>query len=440
MKVLGKKEFVESLQARAGALYDSELVSTVTALIDDVRKRGDCALIEYTRRFDGVDYGRRRGGAQFEVQPGEIEAAYEGVDAAALEAIRFAVDRVREYSRNTMTSNTRPAQVGPGVLGRVYRAVDSAGLYIPGGRKPYISTAIMTAVPARVAGVRTVVACTPPRPDGGVDPHILVACGEAGVDRIFKVGGAQAIAAMAYGSETVPRVDKIVGPGNRYVTAAKRLVYGDTGIDSLAGPSEVAILADETANLDWVAADLFAQVEHGADSRAALLSTSAGVIGEVGRRLMLAGAEEEDPRVVGVLCDSLAEALELVNRMAPEHLQVMTVDPIEVLPLVRSAGAILIGGYSPAALGDYAAGPSHVLPTGGAARFSSGLTADDFMVSSSLVWGSRTGMRAPAEAAAVLADLEGFVMHARALRARLGDGAGPEAAESTFPGGGVGMR
>ncbi|MGE5486065.1 MAG: histidinol dehydrogenase [Ignavibacteriales bacterium] len=442
MRVLRPVEFEGCLRARGDSLRDSRLAADVAAVVDDVRARGDEALIEYAMRFDGVEMSREG----LEAHAGEFDAAYSQVGEVAVETIRIAVERVREYSRRTMAGSTTLIPEASGMLGRIYRPVGCAGVYIPGGRKPYISTAIMTAVPAGVAGVSTVVACTPPRPDGAVDPHILVACREAGVGRLFKIGGAQAIAAMAYGTETVPKVDKVVGPGNRYVTTAKRLVYGDTGIDSLAGPSEIAILADESANPGWIAADLLAQAEHGPGSTAALFSTSAGLIREVGlslagvagmtgfdgEALPRSGGDEPGPWVVGVLCDSLPQAVELINGMAPEHLQIMTVDPLETLPLVRAAGAILIGAYSPAALGDYVAGPSHVLPTGGAARFSSGLTADDFMVSSSLIWESRAGISATGEPAARLADLEGFEMHARALRARL---AGAEAR----PGSGVGM-
>ncbi|MGE5542980.1 MAG: histidinol dehydrogenase, partial [Bacillota bacterium] len=349
MKVLGPVEFGDYLTARQDSLRDPRLAASVAAIVDDVRTRGDDALLEYLMRFDGV----KMCSEGLEVPSGEFDAAYSQVSDVALGALRTAVKMVREYSRKTMTASTRLIPAASGMLGRIYRPVDRAGVYIPGGRKPYISTVIMTAVPAGVAGVPTVVACTPPGPGGAVDPHILVACREAGVNRLFKIGGAQAIAAMAYGTETIPRVDKVVGPGNRYVAMAKRLVYGDTGIDSLAGPSEIAILADEAADPGWIATDLLAQAEHGPDSTAVLFSTSAGLIQEVGRTLACAAgmagslSEALHPWIVGVLCDSIRQAAELINGMAPEHLQIMTVDPLEVLPLVRAAGAILVGDQSP---------------------------------------------------------------------------------------------
>ncbi|NPV70981.1 MAG: histidinol dehydrogenase [Firmicutes bacterium] len=419
MKVLDEREFVSFLAEKRASASDPGLVKGVARILEDVRSRGDAALVDYLRQFDGVELDP----ASLEVSPEEFDSAYAAVDEATLEAIRYSVGSVTEFHRNTRTGFTRLYPSAGGLLGRVYRALPRAGLYIPGGRKPYVSTVVMTAVPASVAGVGCIVACTPPRRDGSVDPHVAVACREAGVDRLFKVGGAQAVAAMAYGTDTVPRVDKIAGPGNRYVTAAKRLVFGDAGIDTLAGPSEVAIIADDSANASWLALDLLAQAEHGADSVAVLFTPSRVLLRTVTQSIDAeAGSFGRDaPSVVGVLTESVLRAVDLANELAPEHLQVAVEDPVGLLPLIRAAGAVLLGDYAPAALGDYVAGPSHVLPTGGASRFSSGLTADDFLVSSSVIYITPECVGPAVDMGARLADIEGFTYHACALRARTGD-------------------
>lgn len=418
MRIVGETEFELMLDSRRGASFESA-AGGVVEIVSRVRAGGDAALLECIRQFDQVDLDASR----LEVSASEFDEACDVVEPSAVEAIRYAIARVRQYCEATKPPASVMTGVGGTIAGRVRRPLSSVGLYVPGGRKPYVSTVIMTAVPAKVAGVPLVVLCTPPRGDGSVDPHILVACRECGVDRVFRAGGAHAVAAMAYGTETIPRVDKIAGPGNRFVTAAKRLVFGDVGIDSLAGPSEVAIIADDSADPALVAADLMAQAEHGPDSLAVLFSTSVRLSGEVSSIVhAISRAESADAgRIVGVRCDSVGRAVSLSNRLAPEHLQIMVEQPSEVVPLVRAAGAILVGRHSPAALGDYVAGPSHVLPTGGSARFSSGLTVDDFSVTSSLVWEREESVRQTAAVAATLADIEGFDAHARALRARLGE-------------------
>jgi len=418
-----REELLRVLQPRAAAdLAVAE--QAVRAICADVRARGDDAVVEYTRRFDSpaiTDASRLR------VTPEEIAGAAEQVSPAYREAVDAAIRRIERYHQKQLRPSWFDTSDGV-LLGQLIRPIERVGLYIPGGKAPLASTLLMTAIPARVAGVPFIELCTPPGPDGRVDPHILYAASACGIETAFKVGGAQAIAAMAYGTATVPRVDKIAGPGNIYVLLAKREVFGDVGIESLPGPSEIAVLADSTARPAYVAADLLSQAEHGGDNLSVLVTPSEdlarAVIAEVERQT------ERSPRAeiirqslafggACVVVSSLDEGIEIVNAFAPEHLEIVTAEPMALLGRIKAAGAILLGEASSEPVGDYIAGPSHVLPTGGTARFSSPLSVDDFLVKSSVIAYTPERLRADAEHILALAEVEGLDAHANAVRVRL---------------------
>ncbi len=393
----------------------------VRQIVRDVRDRKDRALREWTERTDGITP------AYLEVPLEEIEAAYERVSPEIVSALEFAAERIETFHRKQPVTSWLDWQTEGG-LGQMIRPLQRVGLYVPGGTAPLPSTVLMTAIPARVARVDEIIMCTPPRrEDGRVNPVILVAADIAGVDRIFTVGGAQAIAAMAYGTETIPRVDKIVGPGNLFVTLAKKQVFGDVGIEGLLGPTETVIIADETANPAWVAADLLAQAEHDVLATAILLTpnrTFAGFVQqEVERqlaRLERADIIREALQHSGgiVITKDLGEAIELANAFAPEHLCISLVDPWDLLGAVRNAGGVFVGEYAFEVLGDYVAGPSHSMPTGGSARFASPVNVLDFVKITSVIAINQGGMESIAEAAEILAQAEGLTAHANAARVR----------------------
>jgi histidinol dehydrogenase len=387
-----------------------------------VRARGDEALREYTERFDGVRLDDLR------VTGEEIDDAIASVDEALLEALATAALSVEEFHERQVTQSWFTAIDGGVFLGQKVTPLRRVGIYAPGGRAAYPSSVIMCAVPAIVAGVEEIAMTVPPSADGTVDPCVLAAAAEVGVTEIYKVGGAQAVAALAYGTASIPRVDKVVGPGNAYVTAAKKLVMGDVGIDMLAGPSEVLILADETAEPALVAIDLMAQAEHDPRAAAYLVTTDATLPDAVEQALevLLADAPRADVirRSLGdngrvVICPDVEVALDTANMVAPEHLGIMMADPFELLGSIRDAGAIFLGPWTPASVGDYIAGPNHVLPTGGTARFSSPLSVDDFVKRSSVVSYSREALETDAPVITAIADAEGLDSHARAVRLRL---------------------
>ncbi len=393
----------------------------VRRIVHDVRERGDVALREWTERADKVtpDY--------LEVPLEDIEAAYDHVSPDVISALEFAAGRIEHFHRKQPITGWTEWQ-SEGGLGQIVRPLQRVGLYIPGGTAPLPSTVLMTAIPARVAGVEEVIMCTPPRKsDGRVEPVTLVAADIAGVDRVFAVGGAQAIAAMAYGTETVPRVDKIVGPGNLFVTLAKKQVFGDVGIEGLLGPTETLIIADETANPAWVAADLLAQAEHDVLATAILLTPNRTFAGFVQREVEKQLARLERREVIRealmhqggiVITRDLAEAVELANEYAPEHLCLSMVDPWDLVGSIRNAGGIFVGEYAFEVLGDYVAGPSHSMPTGGSAHFASPVNVLDFVKITSVVALNEGGMDAIAEAAEILAEAEGLTAHANAARIR----------------------
>ncbi len=408
-----------------GVAADASLTAAVGAIVEDVRRRGDAALAEYTERFDGV----RLRPSEFRFAASVLRESAARVDGRVLEAIRASIRNVRAFHEHERAESWE-IETARGVrLGQRVTPVESAGLYVPGGTASYPSSVVMNVVPAPVAGVERIAVVTPPRTLNET-PAVAAALLELGVTEIYQIGGAQAVAALAYGTETVPRVDVITGPGNKYVAAAKRLVYGAVGIDSVAGPSEVVVLADETARADFIAADLLAQAEHGEDASAVLVTTSPDLAGRVAaevarqaetlaRRSVVARALSDFGAVFVV--ETVEAACEVVNRLAPEHLEIMTRDAEAAAALVRHAGAIFFGAHTPEAVGDYLAGPNHVLPTGGASRFSSALGVGHFLRRTSVVRYTRDELRQTAPLIAALAEAEGLDAHARSALLRVED-------------------
>lgn len=400
------------------------VLQEVRKLVDGVRVRGDHALLEYTRRFDGVELSRE----QLRVSSEEIQAAYREVDPETVKAIKTAARFVGRFHRKQLPKEWF-TELERGVkAGQLVRPLASVGVYAPGGLARYPSSVLMAAVPAKVAGVEKVIVCTPPRGDGKVHPAMLIAADVAEADEVYRIGGAQAIAAMAYGTRTVPRVDKIVGPGNIYVAAAKLVVAPDVGIDFAAGPSEILIIADSSAKPGEVALDLMAQAEHDPSAAAVLVTTSEKLALDVCKRIgsMLERAERR--RIISkslrrygfvVIARSMGEAIEFANDYAPEHLELLVGKPKHVLERIRNVGAIFIGPFTPVAAGDFAVGPSHVLPTGGTARRRAGLSVFDFLCMPSVQELTKQGLRRLAGVAEKLAELEGLPVHAQSIRRRL---------------------
>ncbi|MGI9952221.1 histidinol dehydrogenase [Moorellaceae bacterium AZ2] len=397
-----------------------EAALRVRSIVEAVRSQGQAAVFAYTRELDRVSLTEET----FRVKPEEVEAAYAEVEPGLLAAIRRAKANITDYHRRQLENSWLTTDEAGNVLGQLCRPLRRVGIYIPGGTAAYPSSVLMAALPAKVAGVREVVLATPPRPDGSIHPLVLVAARESGVEEIYKMGGAQAVAALAYGTELVKPVDKIVGPGNLYVTLAKKEVYGRVDIDMLAGPSEIVVLADATARPDWVAADLLSQAEHDPLAGAVLITPdrdlARAVIVEVERQLtglprrVIAAQALENYGAV-ILVDDMRQALEVANSLAPEHLELYVADPWRWLGMVTNAGAIFLGPYSPEPLGDYLAGPSHVLPTGSTARFYSPLSVDTFLKKSSLIAYSGEGLIKAARDVEKLAEAEGLTAHARAV-------------------------
>jgi histidinol dehydrogenase len=409
------------LDAKREASADVE--QAVRAIIADVAARGDAALIELTRKFDRVDLDA----IGLRVTPAELDAAAGACARAALDALTLARDRIETYHRRQLPKDdswTDPLGVQ---LGHRWTAIEAVGLYVPGGTAAYPSSVLMNAVPAKVAGVPRVVMVVP-APDGKLNPLVLAAAKLAGVDEIYRIGGAQAVAALAYGTATISAVAKIVGPGNAYVAAAKRLVFGRVGIDMIAGPSEVLIIADRDANPDWIAADLLAQAEHDTAAQAILITDDAALADRVGRavegqlttlpRGSVAGASWRDFGAV-ILVAKLDDAVPLTDAIAPEHLEIETRDPERLAAKIRNAGAIFLGAHTPEAIGDYVAGSNHVLPTARSARFSSGLGVLDFMKRTSILRLDADALAKLGPAAIALGQAEGLDAHARSVAVRL---------------------
>ena len=399
-----------------------DVAAAVAQIIADVRARGDAALIDLSRRFDRVDLER----VGLRVSAAQIDAAMAQVPAETLDALAFAHARILSHHARQKPRDERYTDAVGVELGHRWTAVDAVGLYVPGGTAAYPSSVLMNAVPAKVAGVPRLV-MTVPAPDGEIAPLVLAAARMAGVDEVYRVGGAQAVAALAYGTSTIAQVDKIVGPGNAYVAAAKRQVFGQVGIDMVAGPSEVLILADEDANPEWIAADLLAQAEHDTAAQAILITPSPALADRVSAALddmlktlprsAIAAASWRDHGAI-ILTADLDEGLALVNRVAPEHLELHCADPEPLVAGVRHAGAIFIGAYTPEAIGDYVGGSNHVLPTARSARFSSGLGVLDFMKRTSILKCSAGALPMIGPAAVRLATVERLDAHARSILIR----------------------
>ena len=416
-----ESRFRDFLTTKREAAQDVE--DAVRTIIADVIARGDDALIELTRKFDRLDLSK----SGLRVSPAEIDASEKACDRAALDALALARDRIAAYHQNQKPTDARFTDAVGVELGAKWTAIEAVGLYVPGGTAAYPSSVLMNAVPAKVAGCERLVMVVP-SPDSKLAPLVLAAAKLAGVDEVYRIGGAQAVAALAYGTQTIAPVAKIVGPGNAYVAAAKRLVFGKVGIDMIAGPSEVLILADKTGNADWVAADLLAQAEHDASAQSILITDDADLADAVARsvdsqlnglpRADVAGASWRDFGAI-ILVPKLSDALPLADRIAPEHLEIVAAEADALAARVRNAGAIFIGAHTPEAIGDYVGGSNHVLPTARSARFSSGLGVLDFMKRTSILKCGPEQLRVLGPAAIALGEAEGLTAHARSVSIRL---------------------
>ena len=417
-----KKDILSNLLKRSPNSY-GEYEGRVSAIIDDIKNRRDEAVFEYTKKFDGYDLNA----GNIIVTEDEIKAAYEEIDDGLVEIIRKALVNIRNYHAKQKRNSWFDATPDGTILGQKITPLARVGVYVPGGKAAYPSSVLMNVVPAKVAGVDEIIMCTPPGKDGKIYCGTLVAAKEAGVDVIYKVGGAQAIAAMAYGTESVPKVDKIVGPGHIYVALAKKAVYGQVGIDSIAGPSEIMVLADESANPRFVAADLLSQAEHDELASAILVTTSRtladkvseeteGFLKELSRRQIIEKSLENYGYIL--LAKDMDEAVSVVNEIASEHLELVTKDPFQTMTKIRNAGAIFLGEYSSEPLGDYFAGPNHVLPTNGTAKFFSPLEVDDFIKKSSIISYSREALGEIHSDIEKFAQAEGLTAHANSIKVR----------------------
>jgi histidinol dehydrogenase len=428
VRALGARAVLRALD-RSPAAVDPEVKRRVASIVAAVRERGDAALIEFTARYDGVSLTAE----ELAVSPAECQAALGRLNEATVRSLRYAADRIERFHRACAPQSWSMRDASGSRLGQEVRALRRVAVYVPGGRAAYPSTVLMTAVPARVAGVREIVLVSPPGRDKSLDPVVLAAGHIAGVTEVYRVGGAQAIAALTYGTDTIRRVDKIVGPGNIYVALAKGQVFGDVGIDMIAGPSEVVVVADEKAEPTFIAADLLAQAEHDPMARSVLLTPSArlmeDVAVEVERQLERLPRREIarsalDANGALVLTSNLDEAVELTNELAPEHLELFVGDPDALLPRIENAGAVFLGRFTPEVVGDYVAGPNHVLPTAGTARFRSALCTDDFVKRLSVIEYSAEGLREAGPHVAELTRVEGLHGHGEAARVRITRGGG----------------
>ena len=420
-----RTNILENLLKRSPNSY-GEFEGRVNEIIENVRANRDAAIFDYTKRFDGADINAE----SILVTEDEIKEAYEKVDEKLLTVIRKALVNIRKYHEKQRQYSWFDSEESGIILGQKVTALEKVGVYVPGGKAVYPSSVLMNIVPAKVAGVKTIVMTTPPGKDGKVNPATLVAAKEAGVDAIYKVGGAQAIGALAYGTESIPKVDKIVGPGNIFVALAKKAVYGYVSIDSIAGPSEILVLADETANPRYVAADLLSQAEHDELASAILITTSkefaAKVSEEVDGFVKVLSRKEIIQKSLDnfgyiLIAEDMDEAIDAANAIASEHMEIVTANPFEVMMKVRNAGAIFIGENSSEPLGDYFAGPNHVLPTNGTAKFFSALSVDDFVKKSSIVYYSREALRKIHKDIEQFATSEQLTAHANSIAVRFED-------------------
>ncbi|WP_139653529.1 histidinol dehydrogenase [Raoultibacter phocaeensis] len=412
--------FKESSLNRTGA-FNAEALIAATSIVEDVRERGDAALSEYTEKFDDVTL------ETFRVADEAIDEAIVHVDQKTAEALRQAADQIRDFHERQRQQSWFSVRADGALVGSKIEPLDSVGIYVPGGRALYPSSVLMNALPAAVAGVKRIVCVTPPAKDGSLDPAILEACRIAGVTEIYAIGGAQAIAALAYGTESIDPVCKITGPGNAYVAAAKKVVSGDVGIDMIAGPSEVCVVADETAEAALVAIDLMAQAEHDPLASCYLVTFSESYADAVEAaiekhmvsttRAEITSASLADQGLI-VVCPDIPSAMEAVNTIAPEHLEIHMDHAFDLLGMIRNAGAIFLGAWTPEAVGDYVAGPNHTLPTGGTARYASPLSVDEFVKKSSVIQYSSAALANDASAVMTIAEHEGLWAHAKSVELR----------------------
>ncbi|MCI5494294.1 MAG: histidinol dehydrogenase [Lachnospiraceae bacterium] len=420
-----KSNILEDLLKRSPNSY-GEFEGRVNAIIEDVRAKRDEAVFDYTKRFDGADINA----SNILVTDEEIQEAYEKVDPKLLEVIRKSLVNIRDYHEKQRQFSWFDTKDNGIILGQKVTALEKVGVYVPGGKAVYPSSVLMNVLPAKVAGVDRIIMTTPPGKDGKVNPSTLVAAKEAGADEIYKVGGAQAIAALAFGTESIPKVDKIVGPGNIYVALAKKAVFGYVSIDSIAGPSEILVLADDSANPRYVAADLLSQAEHDEMASAILITTSESLANavseEIDKFVAVLSRKEINQKTLEnngyiLVAENMEEAIETVNDIASEHMEIVTRNPFEVMTKVRNAGAIFIGEYSSEPLGDYFAGPNHVLPTNGTARFFSALSVDDFIKKSSIISYSKEALQDVYKDIAQFAECEQLTAHANSVKVRFED-------------------
>ncbi|MGN0243276.1 MAG: histidinol dehydrogenase [Lachnospiraceae bacterium] len=416
------KDILSDLLKRSPGQYGT-YADAVQSIVDTVRDQGDAALFSYTKQFDGVEMSAEK----LLVTEEEIAQAYESVDEELITIIRKSLVNIRDFHEKQKQNSWFDAKPDGSILGQKVTALSRVGVYVPGGKAVYPSSVLMNIVPAQVAGVEEIIMVTPPGKDGKVNPTTLVAAKEAGATKVYKVGGAQAIAALAYGTESIPKVDKIVGPGNIYVALAKKAVYGHVSIDSIAGPSEILVLADETANPRFVAADLLSQAEHDELASAILVTTSRELadavseevdafVQQLSRKEILKKSLENYGYIL--IADTMDEAIEVTNEIASEHLEIVTKNPFETMTKIKNAGAIFIGEYSSEPLGDYFAGPNHVLPTNGTAKFFSALSVDDFIKKSSIIYYSKEALEPVHKDIIQFAESEQLTAHANSIRVR----------------------
>ncbi|MBM7555981.1 histidinol dehydrogenase [Halanaerobacter jeridensis] len=418
----GAKEKLNKILNRSS--FDNEgQMEAVQNIWDDVKDNGDQAIFKYTAKFDGAELDE----STLEVQEEEIAAAYEKVDEEFISALQTSIANVEDFHQKQLREDWMDIKEDGVIVGQKFSALEKVGLYVPGGRAAYPSSVVMNGVPAQVAGVDEISMVSPPAADGSMNPYTLVAAAEVGVDTIYKVGGAQAVAGLSLGTNTMMQVDKIVGPGNIYVTLAKKLAFGYVDIDMLAGPSEILVLADETANPRYVAADMLSQAEHDPMASSVLVTTSKEVALEVKEELKQQLKELSREEIAAealenygslIVAQDLTEAIKVTNQFAPEHLEVKVDDPFAILGKLRNAGAIFLGEYAAEPIGDYVAGPNHVLPTGGSARFYSPLNIDDFIKKSSVISYSKEGLEKVKDDAIKIAEVEGLDAHANSVKVR----------------------
>ena len=418
----GKKEyeFIDLLKQRAQN-SDKSVVPVVSKIIDDVREHGDDAVKEYTAKFDG------KAPEETEISISDIDNLISKCDKDYLNTIKKAAENIADFHRRQLQQSWMTTKSNGVMMGQRVRGLKRVGIYVPGGTAAYPSSVLMNAIPAKIAGVEEIIMCTPPQKDGTANPNIIAAAKAAGVDRIFLMGGAQAVAALAYGTESVPKVDKIVGPGNIYVATAKKLLYGTVDIDMIAGPSEILIIADKTADPRFLAADLMSQAEHDKLASAILLTDSAAIAAQTEKELekqinsllrkdIIRNSIDDFGAII--VCSNMSQAVEFANELAPEHLEVCCKNPMEYVGKLDNAGSVFLGNYSPEPLGDYFAGPNHVLPTSGTARFFSPLSVDSFIKKSSFIYYTEDALKADAEDIVRFADTEGLTAHANSIKVR----------------------